>query len=1071
MKYLPINQRDLVSEETPASQSRVPSMQNKWFESWKKPIAFALFLLPWTLVLSLLWNGSSFSTTNDVTSSSCGHSFCAKERQMKLQNEPRNIYYDSSLVSTTERFQHLRQKGATIWFTGLSGSGKSTIGRKLELELLSRYHQHVFRLDGDNIRMGLNRDLTFTPPDREESVRRVGEVSTILAESGMISCVALVSPYRVHRDHVRALHLAQNLTFIEVFVDTPLRVVQARDTKGLYARAIAGELADFTGISSPYEPPIRPELHLRTAEMTIEAEVRAIVDLLVAKGVLQQLVSKSPDPAARGLDLLNDTDDRGLENIQNMYPLTSLSTKKKKKNDAVHLHSDAIPRILIRDEDVHWTQVLGEGWAAPLTGFMKEGAYLQSLHFSSILFPDLGNDTEHVSAVHAVNPSENTNFSNYQTNVTAATRWSFGVPIVLPIHEVTKDHVARHDRVILVSPQGVEIAEMFDLEIFAHRKEERVARTFGITMNDDHHHPYVQEILNSGPYLLGGEIRLLVDKIKYHDGLDALRLSPQELRREFRARGADVVFCFQTRNPTHAGHAYLMKTAREELLRRGYQNPILWLSPLAGWTKADDVPLDVRVAQHQAILDEGVLIDPNTTVLGLWPSPMIYAGPREVLWHASSRVNAGVEFFVVGRDPAGISLYSGAQGQKTHSKKNTHKHDLYAPDHGRYVLHHAPGLETLELISFPKVYYDPLDHQMKPSREHENKNRPQAGNATIQRPLLSISGSKMRFMAKRGLDFCSTDIPLTWSQQPTCVPPGFMSRKGWRIMIDYYQQQDSRSWNTSYLPYSQIHAPAPVYAKNNNTSQGIQLQQRGTYGHLNYQLFFHLKQHMISPWHDIPLRASSAAATAGRQNPPQEVVVNMVVEIARGQMSKMEMNKDEPYNPIMQDQTKDGRPRYYAYDIPFFNYGFLPQTWDDSTTLKPSGDNDPLDVIEIGSQEFLMGSIVPVKILGCLSLVDQHERDPKILALALSDPHAGSIETLDEYQAVYGTHVLPRLQEWLRQYKRPEGKLEPNQLQPNDPLSKSKALDIIQFTHSRWQALRNQQVSYNNRTSSFWLSP
>jgi 3'-phosphoadenosine 5'-phosphosulfate synthase len=123
--------------------------------------------------------------------------------------------------------------------------------------------------------------------------------------------------------------------------------------------------------------------------------------------------------------------------------------------------------------------------------------------------------------------------------------------------------------------------------------------------------------------------------------------------KEFEKKNADAVYAFQTRNPTHAGHAYLMRTARDILKKKGYNNPILWLSPLGGWTKFDDVPLDVRVKQHEAVIKEGML-DGETTVMAIWPAPMIYAGPTEVLFHAKSRRNAGATYFVAGRDPAGM---------------------------------------------------------------------------------------------------------------------------------------------------------------------------------------------------------------------------------------------------------------------------------------------------------------------------------------------------------------------------------------------------------------------------------
>ena len=138
-------------------------------------------------------------------------------------------------------------------------------------------------------------------------------------------------------------------------------------------------------------------------------------------------------------------------------------------------------------------------------------------------------------------------------------------------------------------------------EIYVNRKEEIVARIFGVI---DPGHPYIKHIYTGGDWLIGGEIELL-ERVRYNDGLDQWRLTAPEVMREFEMKNTDAVFAFQTRNPTHAGHAYLMRQSREILLKKGFSNPVLWLSPLGGWTKSDDVPLDVRVKQHEAVIAEG----------------------------------------------------------------------------------------------------------------------------------------------------------------------------------------------------------------------------------------------------------------------------------------------------------------------------------------------------------------------------------------------------------------------------------------------------------------------------------
>ena len=152
-------------------------------------------------------------------------------------------------------------RGATVWLTGLSGSGKSTVAVALE-RLLVAQGRPAYRLDGDNVRHGLNGDLGFSEVDRTENVRRVGEVARLMADAGVVAIVPLISPYRAGRDHARALHAEADLPFVEVFVNTPIELCEKRDPKGLYAKARAGEITGFTGIDDPYEAPLTPELVL-----------------------------------------------------------------------------------------------------------------------------------------------------------------------------------------------------------------------------------------------------------------------------------------------------------------------------------------------------------------------------------------------------------------------------------------------------------------------------------------------------------------------------------------------------------------------------------------------------------------------------------------------------------------------------------------------------------------------------------------------------------------------------------------------------------------------------------------
>ena len=194
-----------------------------------------------------------------------------------------NITWHGAELSDEERQRALGCRGCVVWFTGLSGSGKSTVSRRVEQMLLTR-GVHAYGLDGDNIRHRLNVDLGFSPEDRKENIRRVGEVAALFADSCTITLTAFISPYRADRAQVRAL--VPEGRFVEVFVDTPLAVCESRDPKGLYQKARAGEIAQFTGISAPYEAPEKPELVVDTNGQSVEESVAAVGAYLEASGYL-----------------------------------------------------------------------------------------------------------------------------------------------------------------------------------------------------------------------------------------------------------------------------------------------------------------------------------------------------------------------------------------------------------------------------------------------------------------------------------------------------------------------------------------------------------------------------------------------------------------------------------------------------------------------------------------------------------------------------------------------------------------------------------------------------------------
>lgn len=194
-----------------------------------------------------------------------------------------NIVWHDHQVSHAERVAQRDQKPAILWFTGLSGSGKSTIANAVEVELLKR-GAFSYLLDGDNVRHGLCKDLGFTDADRVENIRRIGEVSKLFVDAGLIVLTAFISPFRADRDMVRAL--VPEGQFVEIFVDTDLAVCESRDPKGLYRKARAGQIPHFTGIDSPYEAPEAPELVLRTAEGDPGVMANQVLDYLQAQGLL-----------------------------------------------------------------------------------------------------------------------------------------------------------------------------------------------------------------------------------------------------------------------------------------------------------------------------------------------------------------------------------------------------------------------------------------------------------------------------------------------------------------------------------------------------------------------------------------------------------------------------------------------------------------------------------------------------------------------------------------------------------------------------------------------------------------
>ncbi len=206
------------------------------------------------------------------------------DRESTLPQRSSNVVWHEGEVPREERWRAAGVAGATVWFTGLSGSGKSTVAMAVERLLLDA-GRIAYPLDGDNLRHGLNGDLGFDAESRRENVRRVAEVARLLADAGVVALVPVISPYRAGRDYARSIHEAVGLPFLEVFVDTAIDVCEQRDPKGLYRKARAGEISGFTGIDDPYEAPIAPDLHIDGGTTPVSEAAAAVMGLLSVHGV------------------------------------------------------------------------------------------------------------------------------------------------------------------------------------------------------------------------------------------------------------------------------------------------------------------------------------------------------------------------------------------------------------------------------------------------------------------------------------------------------------------------------------------------------------------------------------------------------------------------------------------------------------------------------------------------------------------------------------------------------------------------------------------------------------------
>ncbi len=531
-------------------------------------------------------------------------------------------------------------QGFAVWFTGLSGVGKSTIARNLVEALHRRGISTVELLDGDEVREHLSKELGFSKEDRDTNILRIGYVAHLLARNGVVVIIAAISPYRAIRERVRK----QIPNFLEVYVRAPLEVLIQRDVKGLYKRALAGEIKNFTGISDPYEPPLAPEVIVETDRETVDVSVGKVLRALellgyVAKGEIA-LPEQEEENVISQLHAVGTLQDDRVPSVGIERNTVIISPQ----DDAISPHGGVLVNRFVSDVERHrivdrierypsitltarqWSDVrlIAQGAYSPLKGFVRENEYRSILRHGRL--PE-------------------------------GLAWT--IPILLLVDEEEAERLSVGNDVVLRDRDGKNLALLHLDEVFRVEKAELAQQVFGTL---DRKHPGVKNLYEEGTYALGGDIEVVhLEPLEAYRGYER---SPVETREYFRRRGWKSVVAFQTRNPVHRAHEYIQKVALE--LVDG-----LLLHPLVGETKEDDIPAAVRMECYRVLLDEYYPRD--RVLLSVLPAAMRYAGPKEAIHHAIIRQNYGCTHFIVGRDHAGVGSYYGTY--------DAHRiFDTYTPD-------------------------------------------------------------------------------------------------------------------------------------------------------------------------------------------------------------------------------------------------------------------------------------------------------------------------------------------------------------------------------------------------------
>ena len=515
------------------------------------------------------------------------------------------------------------QTGFVVWFTGLPASGKTTLAKAVEQELMERGAPHVQRLDGDIVRQDLTRNLGFSKEDRDENIRRVSFVAGLLAHNGVATLCAFVSPYRDARRAARA----RAPRFVEVYCRCDLATLIQRDPKGLYKKALAGEIKNFTGIDDPYEEPENPEVICDTDRETVAESCAKIIRYLEEHGLIpaREPVSANRNPSSVIRDPLASApsaSDPGSQTTGHPLPVTRHGLLNSphggtlvdrvlppQQAEAMRREAEGLPGIKLSPYYLRELHCLATGVYSPLTGFMKERVYHSVVE--TMRLPD-------------------------------ATVWP--LPIVLPVPEELAVNLRPGGMAALLGPDGTPVGIIEGLELFQRDPAWEAEYVFS-TLDEDH--PGVARLLAEPTTLVGGDIWLFAPLPQEFPDIS---LTPRQARAAIAARGWRTVAAFQTRNPLHRAHEYLLRCALE--VTDG-----LILSPLMGETKAGDIPAGVRLSTYRTLLEN--YLPKERVLIVAFPANMRYAGPREAIFHALCRKNFGATHFIVGRDHAGVGSYYG----------------------------------------------------------------------------------------------------------------------------------------------------------------------------------------------------------------------------------------------------------------------------------------------------------------------------------------------------------------------------------------------------------------------------